>query len=44
MSGIKTTWVMTGMTLQIVNKPLTLAMKIMVPTTGSNGDVILPVR
>jgi hypothetical protein len=44
MPGIKTTWVLTGMTLQIVDKPLTLAMKIMVLTTGSNGDVILPMR
>jgi hypothetical protein len=32
MPGIKTIWVLTGMTLQIVDKPLTLAMKIMVLT------------
>jgi hypothetical protein len=44
MPGIKTIWVLTGMTLQIVDKPLTLAMKIMVLTAGSNGDAILPVR
>jgi hypothetical protein len=44
MSGIKTIWVLTGMTLHIVDKPLTLAMKIMVLTDGSNGHVILPVR
>jgi hypothetical protein len=33
-----------GMTLKTLKKPLTLAMKIMVLTFGSNGDVILPVR
>jgi hypothetical protein len=44
MPGIKTIWVLTGMILQIVDKPLTLAMKIMVLTTGSNRDAILPVR
>ena len=44
MPGIKTIWVLTGMTLQIVDKPLTLAMKIMVLTDDSNEDVILPVR
>ena len=44
MPGIKTTWVSTGMTLQIVDKPLTLAMKIMVLTVGSNEDAILPMR
>jgi hypothetical protein len=44
MLGIKTIWVLTGMTLQIVDKPLTLAMKIMVLTDDSNEDVILPVR
>jgi hypothetical protein len=44
MLGIKTTWVLTGMNLKIVDKPLTLAMKIMVLTVGSNGDAILPVR
>jgi hypothetical protein len=38
MLGIKKIWVLTSMTLQIVDKPLTLAMKIMVVTTGSNGD------
>jgi hypothetical protein len=32
MPGIKTTWVLTNMNLQIVEKPLTLAMKIMVLT------------
>jgi hypothetical protein len=32
MPGIKTIWVLTGMTLKIVDKPLTLAMKIMVLT------------
>jgi hypothetical protein len=32
MLGIKTTWVLTGMTLQIVDKPQTLAMQIMVLT------------
>jgi hypothetical protein len=30
MPGIRIIWVLTGMTLQIVDKPLTLAMKIMV--------------
>jgi len=44
MPGIKTTWVLADMTLQIVDKPLTLAMKIMVITIGSNGHAILPVR
>ena len=44
MPGIKTTWVLTGMTLKIVDKPITLAMKIMVLTVGSNEDVILLVR
>jgi hypothetical protein len=44
MPGIKTILVLTCMTLQTVDKHLTLAMKIMVLTTGSNGDVILPVR
>jgi hypothetical protein len=44
MPGIKTIWVLIGMTLQIVDNPLILAMKIMVLTTGSNGDAILPVR
>jgi len=34
MSGIKTIWVLIGMTLQIVDKPLTLAMKITVLTVG----------
>jgi hypothetical protein len=33
-----------GMTFKTLDKPLTLAMKIMVLTTGSNGDAILPVR
>jgi hypothetical protein len=33
-----------GMTLKTLDKPLTLAMKIMVLATGSNGDVILQVR
>jgi hypothetical protein len=42
--GMKTICVLTGMTLQIVEKPLTLAMKIMVLTTGFNGDAILPMR
>jgi hypothetical protein len=42
--GIKTIWVLMGMTLKIVDKPLTLAMKIMVLTAGSNGDSILLVR
>jgi hypothetical protein len=32
MPGIKTIWVLTGMTLKIIDKPLTLAMKIMVLT------------
>jgi hypothetical protein len=44
MPAIKTIWVLTGMTLQIFDKPLTLAMKIMVLTVGSNGDAILSVR
>jgi hypothetical protein len=35
MLGIKTIWVLTGMTLQIAEKPLTLAMKIMVLTIQS---------
>jgi hypothetical protein len=35
MPGIKKIWVLTGMTLQIVDKPLTLAMKIMVLTIYS---------
>ena len=39
----KTIWVLTRMTLQIVDKPITLAMKVMT-TTGYNGDAILPVR
>jgi hypothetical protein len=42
--SIKTTWVLTGMNLQIVDKPLTLAMKIMVLEDGSKEDAILPVR
>ena len=44
MPGIKPIWILTCMTLQIVEKPLTLAMKIMVLIAGSNGDAILPVR
>jgi hypothetical protein len=32
------------MTLKIVDKPINLAMKIMVLIVGSNGDAILPVR
>ena len=44
MPGIKTILVLTSMTLQTADKPLTLAMKIMVLIVGSNGDDILPVR
>jgi hypothetical protein len=33
---IKTIWVLTCMTLKIFEKPITLAMKIMVLTAGSN--------
>jgi hypothetical protein len=44
MLGIKTILVLIDMTLQTTDKPLTLAMKIMVLTTGSNGDAILSVR
>jgi hypothetical protein len=40
----KKIWVLTCMTLQIVEKPITLAMKIMVLTASSNRDVICPVR
>jgi hypothetical protein len=34
MPRIKTTWVLIGMTLNFFDKPLTLAMKIMVLTHG----------
>jgi hypothetical protein len=34
--GIKTIWVLTCMTLQIVDKPINLAMKIMVLTAQKN--------
>jgi hypothetical protein len=44
MPGIKTILVLTRHDFANFDKPLTLAMKIMVLTTGSNGDAILPVR
>jgi hypothetical protein len=44
MPVIKIIWVLICMTLQIVDKPITLAMKIMVLIIGSNGDDILHVR
>ena len=44
MLGIKIIWVLTGMTLKIVDKPLTLAMKIMVLIEGMGEYLFFPGR